>query len=90
MEELEFLCLYNKGVGTIEVAMKLNGNQSSTVASADLDVPDAASICLTRWLLRPGDFISFPNMWGSGYDSAAQGAATVYETHLKQQKTTYL
>tara|TARA_R100000458_G_C8265765_1_gene240830 strand:- start:78 stop:1787 length:1710 start_codon:yes stop_codon:yes gene_type:complete len=70
LEDIEFLCVYNKGVGTAEIRVKygdMNDDSGQDITST--------SPALISYLLRPSEYMVFPNIWGCSYSSASQGAA---------------
>ena len=70
LEDVEFMCIYNKGGGTLEIRIKHSGMEDDS----DLDKANTTHGRIA-YLLRPGEFMTIPNIWGCHYSSAAQGAA---------------
>ena len=69
LEDIEFLCVYNKGGGTAEIRMKLSGMEDDSGRDKSNTTHGVSA-----WLLRPGEFMILPNMWGCHYNTASQGA----------------
>ena len=70
LEDIDFMCVYNKGVGTAEIRIKYSGMENDS----GLDKANTTH-GLIAYLLRPGEFMTIPNIWGCHYNTAAEGAA---------------
>ena len=70
LEDIEFMCVYNKGIGTAEIRIKYTGMENDSNLDKFNSTPG-----LTASLLRPGEFMTIPNIWGCNYNTAGQGAA---------------
>ena len=72
LDDFEFMCIYNKGIATLEIRVVYTDMNDSSGADVTVGSPAHGIIA---YLLRPSEFMVFPNMWGCNYNAVDQSAA---------------
>ena len=69
LDDFEFMCIYNNGVATLEIRTVYTSMVDSS--GKDATGGDVANVA---YLLRPSEYMVFPNIWACNYSNAAEAA----------------